>query len=194
MAVMDDTTDVWAKLGAQLKKARGSRTQGEVAEKLNAAMGTNHHPTVITKIENGKRPLNFVEAIHLARILHIDPEAMMETIGARDETAQWDEIHGTVFGMNQDLMQMTLDIEKLGKKMGQLLQAPPPPTASEWVTKCRENGEDNLQKLRNAYAYIEGAGGQLGSISADTDRRAWEFDPDDQTEYDYPEIPDDGSA
>lgn len=188
---MDETTDVWAKLGAQLKKARGSRPQTEIAEKLNEAMGTNHHPTVITKIENGKRPLNFVEAIHLARILGVDPDAMIETIGARDETAQWDEVHGTVLGMEHDLIQMQSDIERLGKKLGQILQSPQSATATKWVEKCREGGEGNLQQLRDAYAYIGGASGLLGSISADTDRYAWEYEP---PAADEPEDPDDGTA
>lgn len=191
---MDETTDVWEKLGAQLKKARGSRTQTDVAEKLNEAMGTSHHPTVITKIENGKRPLSFVEAIHLARILHVDPDAMIDTIGARDETAEWDVVHGTALGLDHDLMQMSLDIEKLGKKISQILESPESPTATEWVKKCRQDGERNLQRLRDAYTYVGGASRELGEVNSDTDRHIWEYEPGDEIDPEYYEVSDDGSA
>lgn len=170
---MDETTDVWAKLGAQLKKARGSRTQKEISDKLNAAMGTSHHPTVITKIENGKRPLNFVEAIHLARILHIDPDALVETIGARDETAEWDEIHMQARGLDYDSSAMLEAIDRLGNKLGQILKSPPSSASTEWVAICREHGEKNLEQLREAYTYVKGASSKLGSVALDTDRRGW---------------------
>lgn len=170
---MDETTDVWAKLGAQLKKARGSRTQKEISDKLNAAMGTSHHPTVITKIENGKRPLNFVEAIHLARILHIDPDAMIETIGARDETTEWDEIHAAARGLDYDAVAMLDSIDRLGNKLSQLLKSPVSAPATEWVLLCRAGGEKNLQALREAYTYLKGASDKLGAVSIDTDRQGW---------------------
>lgn len=172
---MDDTTDAWAKLGAQLKKARGTRTQSEVAGKLNAAMGTNHHPTVITKIENGKRPLNFVEAVHLARILHIDPDALVETIGARDEAAEWGEIHGHARGLSYDADALLESIEKLGNKLDQILKSPASETPSGWVALCREGGEASLESLRESYTLIKTAAQKISQVSIDTDYQAWEY-------------------
>ena len=46
---------------AQARKARGIN-QTDLIRQINLRIGMNLHPTVITKIENGKRPLSINEA------------------------------------------------------------------------------------------------------------------------------------
>lgn len=62
----------------RLREARGL-SQAELAQALTDAGLPGFHPQTITKIEKGVRAVKLVEGVPLARILGVEPEALLET-------------------------------------------------------------------------------------------------------------------
>nr|WP_318383753.1 helix-turn-helix transcriptional regulator [uncultured Enterobacter sp.] len=72
-------TDEYQRVISALKQARKDRgmTQAKLAEALGRPQ------SFIAKVENGERRLDVVEFVHLARLLGIKPEDVLQTIAVK---------------------------------------------------------------------------------------------------------------
>lgn len=78
-----------ATVGSNLRRLREARglSQAELAEALTEAGLPGFHPQTITKIEKGVRAVKLIEGVPMARLLGVEPEALVAASAAAVSSA-----------------------------------------------------------------------------------------------------------
>lgn len=124
LAPMSDNESAARRVGQLIKRARKSAnfTQADVANLLEEFTGETYHPSTVSKIEAGTRPLGLEESAHIARALGITPDQLFRQIAeeptGEERIARVEQSSGNLAKYLRETLAM--DAKRLGLEVAAL--------------------------------------------------------------------------
>lgn len=167
MKTMSDPTE---KIGRYLREAREGRklSQAAVAAELASRTGDKYMHTTVGKIETGKRGLSLVEAGHLADILGVNWDSLLNMIKPTTPSADTDRIGDALLSVSATIEEDILPrlhsagnmLKEFREKYGSTRDL-----NEDYINRKLDSNEEHLETVRSAYGYaryVEETSGELG--------------------------------